>query len=203
MGRKPVTCRIPSTLALGLLVLGLWADPAKADSTETYTGNAYTNVQVPASAYTTSDKITAILTLANPLPADQKLAFGVGGIGTPTATDTLLDFFITDGMVTYDLSDTINIFLVTGDQGQIISWFVGACKVPCSSNINVDTQFGLPSPFTTPGLDGSVPFSNGPLLAFNFDDPGVWTTVREPSTLFVLGTGLLGLVGAMRRKLLA
>ena len=182
----------------GLLAMCL-AAPAKADSVESYTGNAYTTIAVPSSGYTTANFITATLTFANPLPADASLAYGFGGIGTPTATDPLLAFVISDGSATLNLSDGINIFLVTGSEGQIVSWFVGACAAPCSSALNIDTQFGLPAPFGG-ALDASTQGSYGTILAYNTDDPGKWTSVPEPSGLLMLGVGILGLASLSRRK---
>ena len=188
--------RMTIFVTCGVLAMCLTA-PAKADSVETYTGNPYTTV---GSGYTTANFITATLTFANPLPADASLAYGFGGIGTPTATDPLLAFVISDGAATFNLSNGINIFLVTGSEGQIVSWFVGACAAPCSSALNIDTQFGLPFPFTTAGIDGSTQGSSGTALAYNTGDPGKWTTVPEPSGLLMLGVGILSLVGLSLKK---
>jgi PEP-CTERM motif len=182
-----------------LLVLCL-AATAKADSSETYTGNSYTTVGAPGSGYTSANSITATLTFKNPLPADASLAYGYGGIGTPTATDPLEAFVISDGAATFNLSDGLNIFLVTGSGGQIVAWFVGGCGSPCSSAINIDTQFGLPSPFATLGVDGSTQGSGGTVLAYNTDDPGKWTGVPEPSSLLMFGAGILGLAGLRIKK---
>jgi hypothetical protein len=110
---------------------------------------------------------------------------------------------ISDGAATLNLSNGLNIFLVTGNQGQIVSWFVGACAAPCSSALNIDTQFGLPTPFDIFGTDGSTQGSYGTVLAYNTDDPGKWTSVPEPSTLLMLGAGIVGLAGlSLKRSLL-
>jgi|SRR5580700_11498759 hypothetical protein len=187
----------------GVLAMCL-AAPVKADSVESYTGNTYTNVSVPSSGYTTASFITATLTFQNPLPSNASLAYGYGGLGTPTATDPLLAFSISDGSQTFNLSNGINIFLVTGSQGQIVSWFVGACGAPCSSALNIDTQYGLSAPFATLGADGSTQGSGGTVLAYNTNDPGRWTSVPEPSSLLMLGAGILGLAGfSLKRSLLA
>jgi hypothetical protein len=183
----------------GVLAMCL-AAPAKADSVESYTGNTYTNVSVPSSGYTTASFITATLTFQNPLPANASLAYGYGGLGRPTATDPLLAFSISDGSQTFSLSNGLNIFLVTGSQGQIVSWFVGACGAPCSSALSIYTQFGVPAPFDA--FDGSVQGSSGAVLAYNTDDPGKWTSVPEPSSLLMLGAGILGLAGLSLKKVL-
>jgi len=48
--------------------------------------------------------------------------------------------------------------------------------------------------------------SNGirmPIAGINYDDPGTWsvTSIPEPSSLLLLGTGLIGAVGVIRRKI--
>ena len=184
-------------VACGVLAMCL-AAPAKADSVETYNGNTYTTVSVPSSGYTTSNFITATLTFANPLPADASLAYGYGGLGTATATDPLEAFVISDGSATLNLANGVNIFLVTGSEGQIVSWFVGACGAPCSSGLSIYTQFGVPAPFDA--FDGSVQGSFGTALAYNTNDPGTWTTAPEPSSLLMLGAGILSLVGLSLKK---
>jgi hypothetical protein len=189
-------------LVVGSLLALCVAASAKADSSETYIGNAYTNISVPSSGYTTANSITATLTFQNPLPTDASLSYGFGGIGMPTATDSLEAFVISDGAASLNLTDGFNIFLVTGTEGQIVAWFVGGCGSPCSSAINIDTQYGLPSPFATLGLDGSTQGSSGTVLAFNTDDPGKWTSVPEPSSLLMLGVGILGLASLSIKKFL-
>jgi hypothetical protein len=177
-------------------VLGPWVVPNPAHSIPyTYTGNFYSTIADPASGYTTANKITATLDFANPLPANQRLIWGSGGIETPTATETLMAFAISDGMRTFSLANPHNILVATGDQGQIVRWFVGGCAVPCESSINAFTHSG-----TFPNaIDGSTAFSFGPLLAFTVDNPGLWTSsatpnpIPEPATILLFGTTAAGL----------
>ena len=196
--------RVSLCLVLGLAILALGTTRAKADTIETYTGNPYTTFPAPSSGYTTANSITAMLTFANPLPANATLVDGAGGIGPPTATDPLNSLVLSDGAVTYTLANTINVWLVTGNTGQIISWFVGACAAPCGSNIAITTNSNLPPPFVTGvSFDGSSAGSFGTTLADNFNDPGVWTsktavTAPEPSSLLM---GLLGIAVPAGKKL--
>jgi hypothetical protein len=191
------TVRLLSTVLYALLAVCL-AAPIKADTRETYTGNPYTTIAVPSSGYTTANLVTATLTFANPLPTNATLVDGAGGIGPPTATDPLLALVISDGTVTYTLADPFNVWLVTGNQGQIVDWFVGAVGMPTSSAIAITTNSNLPPPFL-PGLsiDVSSQGSFGTTLAFNSDDPGTWsaktTGVPEPSSLLMLSISILGM----------
>jgi hypothetical protein len=59
------------------------------------------------------------------------------------------------------------------------------------------TQTGLECDLTT-GACYSTWFNNGDEHAFNLV---AGTSTPEPSTLVMLGTGILGLAGALRRKL--
>jgi hypothetical protein len=188
-----------------LLLLGFQPTLAVAVPTVySYTGNPYTIIDDPNSGYTSANHVTAALTVANALAPNATYEWGVGGIGTPTATETLTAFVISDQDLTFSLTDNHNIFVGTDSQGEIASWFVGGCAEPCSSAINIVTVFDPPnSPLQA--IDASTAFSFGPILAHVSDDPGVWTTadlapIPQPATLFLFGTTVAGLSVARWRQ---
>src|SRR5215469_13554072 len=79
-------------------------------TTYDYTGNPFTSAISP---YTTSDFVTAMVTLANPLPANMALT-----VVTPTA------FSLSDGVQTItNLTASSSSFeFATGPTGQITQW---------------------------------------------------------------------------------
>lgn len=195
-GEAQVRTISPFFQAIGLAaVLILFAPLAKADAVYNYAGNAYTSF--PGAGYSGSNNVSITLTFANPLAANSSYAWGYGGIGTPTATDTLVSFSFTDGNTTYT-SGGINVFLETGSGGQITDWFAGACGACTSSSVNIDTEFGI-SGYPIAGSDSSSMGSGGTVLAYNSSDPGTWSETPEPSSLLLLGTGLFGLALLVKR----
>jgi PEP-CTERM motif-containing protein len=165
-----------------------------------------------SSGYSSSNFITATLDLANPLLPNQSYAWGFGGLGTPTATDTLLGFSESDGKTTYT-SGGIDFWIATNSSGQIATWFVASCGSTCapSTGIDLQTSFGnmpnlgndIGQDVTTLGGDAS----ELTLVAYTFGSPGTWTKsttgVPEPSTLYLLGLGMLALLSLSLKKAFA
>jgi hypothetical protein len=175
---------------LALLVAFLLPLPLLADTTYTYTGNDFTSVY--GTAYTTSDSVSGSFTVSTPLGGDL-----LDDNITPAS------FGFTDGV------DTLTNANVTGEEffsistnasGEITNWYI----------VVSDSIVG-PAIYTQDDLDG-VAADTGENYGLtgvgqNRDDPGTWTETSssvapEPSTLALLGTGVLGLAGIVRRRFL-
>jgi PEP-CTERM motif len=175
-----------SRLVAGAVIALLSSPAAHAGVILTYTGNDFTSFNVP---YTSTDKVTASITLANPLGDNLNLAQV-----TPLAF-SLSDDVRTISDATPSFAGTFN--FSTDATGMITEWDVEASRTFGPADF-ISTQ-------NTPGtiIDIAVLIPVGLHMASVPDDPGIWTTtIPEPSTVSVLGTGLLGLglLGWHRRQ---
>jgi hypothetical protein len=190
-------CRVALTACLTLLSV-----PALADTTYTYTGNDFFSDGI-LGPYTTSDSVTGSFTVASPLPDND-----------PFPDVKFLSFSFTDGVQTITNSNAYfpEIRIATDSSGNITSWLIHLISIDNINdfiqteafvdqfhNINVDDEGEDPIPST---LDP-------PGSGYNSGDPGTWTSniatqppslIPEPSTLTMLGTGMLGLAGLARRR---
>jgi hypothetical protein len=171
---------ISPLLALAVVVLSATAVHA-VPTTYQYTGNPFTIVSGP---YTTSDFVTAMVTLAAPLGANMPLT-----IVTPTA------FTLNDGVQTIsNLNATFASFVFATDaSGAITEWSIGVGAlnpeiVTTSTNNQIDTDQG---------------FISATEEGHNFNDPGEWrvtSDVPDAGSTISLMTLTLMALGLVARR---
>jgi hypothetical protein len=169
-------------LAVVLSVTAVQAVP----TTYVYTGNFFTVVVPP---YTTSDRVTATVELASPLPANMSL-----GSVTPLA------FSVSDGLQTITNLTAEGSFFTfqTGAAGEITAWVAQAFSN--SGLQSIATLFAPAGNFDSAaiGFDPQI----GLISASNEGEPGTWSRASVPdaaSTLSLLFLSLTALGVAARQ----
>src|ERR1700693_5567524 len=192
-------------LSAAMLLCAITAPPASADTMYTYAGNPFKSFfsqtnGLPAGV----SAINGSFTLSNPLGAN------FSGIVTP------LSFSFSDGAspLTQVTAIHSSFSVTTGPTGAITQWNIGVTgggasvtypdvTLGTSSNLFSGIRISIDSTRYNLTVLG-VTINGG--KAFN-TTPGTWssstviTPTPEPSSLIMLGSGLLGGLGVARRKL--
>jgi hypothetical protein len=206
--RKPLFVLVALLCSIGTISL---APTATADSvTYTYTGEVYTNCfgsYAPSSGPCTEQQ-TITFTLAAPLAPDQTQ-------DNISALVTSFSFSDGTGLVITQADDPLFGFAVNTDtSGNIVEWNAGAIEgnsgISSSNGINLVGPISGSSDFSyandsdsaalgTCVLDISPANCSDLNVGYELNDPGSWS-VPEPSTLALLGIGLIGLIVLRPRR---
>lgn len=173
---------------------------AQADTVYTYTGLDFISANGP---FTTADSVKGSFTLANPL---------VGNLSNVNVVP--LSFSFNDGVETFSSGTSVGYFpgISTNANGVITQWIITIVAADKIDELQVFNEYiageGLYD-YDKAVIENTTdnPYGIGPnVYGATSDGPGTFTSsassavTPEPSSIALLGTGLLGIVGVVRKR---
>jgi len=201
-----------SGVLCGLVLTALPSISALADTIYSYQGNPFEIVGYtgcgcgPGLPFTTDDFVSGSFTVSTPLRANrpfssiEPIAFSFSnGVDTLTSNDSFFNFIFEVG---------------TDSTGAITRWYIvmeTAGIPPGYYGISTaNTVFGGNPYIADSGLTPTTPvISPYDVFGDNGNDPGTWTvsettpSTPEPSSIVLLGSGMVGLATLIKRRLAA
>jgi hypothetical protein len=184
--------RYPRLLFATVLLVASTVTASADTYTYTYTGHDFNDVTAP---YTTSDFVSGSFTLAAPIAANTSVF---------SSDIEPISFSFSDGVQTIDSNDGSNNSFVIGtdSMGAINEWVIVLSVSLGQTDRDLGTRKMDPLSASRDSGNNAAG-GEGEIVA----DPGTWvetvnsSAVPEPSTLALLGSGILGLAGVAGRKL--
>jgi len=175
--------------SLCLMVLALYAPQAKATPSDFQCGLSCGTIQVSGGNYSSAGLFV------------EALSFSLPGFTNPDGTDETGESFL------ISFNTSTNFFQITDSTDSDVKLVGSIVKVQTSSGeVTLDVMFTTPSGFQSSATfhfdlsGGGTSCGTGctDFQAFSVDVPV--TPTPEPASLLLMGTGLLGLGGAVRRR---
>ena len=180
-----------------VVMFGSLTLPAYGDTVYTYTGNPF-DTWAPGFSCPNVCNVTGSFTLSSPLAPN----LPDGTVVVPIAA-TLFSSGVTLTLADVDVNDfsQFTLAISTDALGNITGWTFLMVGPANTARILAQSRLGF-APFDDIRFVDALG-NLGPVAGIIGNDPGTWTAtsaVPEPSSLLLLGSGALGLIGVVRRK---